>query len=335
MQRAFRVWRIDMFSGKLGRRTLTHVLMALAIVVLAVPAFAQTGRIQGKVTDEAGKPVDGAKITVSTIPDTGGQKWEATSDKNGNYIIGTLPKSGNYLVHAEKSGAGVDEARAAVRLGNFTALNFSLSNKARVSEEQASKNAAIKKFFDEGVAAANAGNHQAAVDAFNNAATQMQTCSDCYYNIGVSEVQLKDYDKAEAAYKKAIELRPSYPEAYNALAAMYTSQKKMDLAAAAASKAAELSAATPGGGSPDSMYSAGVGLWNANKFPEAQAAFEGAIKADPNHADSHFMLGKVFLNLGKLPEAAAEFDTYLKLAPTGKNAAEAKTTYDALKPMLK
>src|SRR5437667_386258 len=176
MQRAFRVWRIDMFSGKLGRRTLTHVLMALAIVVLAVPAFAQTGRIQGKVTDEAGKPVDGAKITVSTIPDTGGQKWEATSDKNG------------------------------------------------------------------------------------------------YYNIGVSEVQLKDYDKAEAAYKKAIELRPSYPEAYNALAAMYTSQKKMDLAAAAASKAAELSAATPGGGSPDSMYSAGVGLWNANKFPEAQAA---------------------------------------------------------------
>ena len=143
-----------MFSGK-RRRTLTHVLMALAIVVLAVPAFAQTGRIQGKVTDEAGKPVDGAKITVSTIPDTGGQKWEATSDKNGNYIIGTLPKSGNYLVHAEKSGAGVDEARAAVRLGNFTALNFSLSNKARVSEEQASKNAAIKKFFDEGVAAAN------------------------------------------------------------------------------------------------------------------------------------------------------------------------------------
>lgn len=324
-----------MCSGKFGRRMLTNGLMALAIVALAVPAFAQTGRIQGKVTDEAGKPVDGAKISVSTVPDTGGQKWEATSDKNGNYIIGTLPKSGQYLVHAEKAGSGVDEARAAVRLGNFTALNFALSNKARVSEEQAAKNVAIKKFFDDGVAAANAGNHQGAVDNFTQAIGAMPACSDCYYNIGVSQTQLKNYDAAEEAYKKAIELRPAYPEAYNALAANYTVQKKMDLAAAASAKAAELGASTPGGGSADSMYSAGVGLWNANKFPEAQAAFEAAIKSDANYADAHFMLAKVFLNLGKLPEAAGEFQAYLKLAPTGKNAAEAQTTYDALKPMLK
>jgi len=326
-----------MFSVTSARRSrwTFAVLIAVASVALAVPAFAQTGRIQGKVTDDAGKAVDGAKITVSAIPDTGGQKWEATTDKNGNYIIGTLPKSGNYLVHAEKNGVGMDEARATVRLGNFTALNFSLSAKARVSEAEAAKNAAIKKAFDEGVAAANAGNHQAAVDAFTAAATQMPSCADCYYNIGVSQTQLKNYDAAEAAYKKAIELRASYPEAYNALAAMYTSQKKMDLAAAAAAKAAELSAASPGGGSADSMYSAGVGLWNANKFPEAQQAFEGAIKADANHAEAHFMLAKVYLNLGKLPEAAAEFQSYLKIAPTGKNAKEAQTTYDALKPMLK
>ena len=169
-----------MFSLKFGRPTrwtLSELLTVLAFVVLAAPAFAQTGRIQGKVTDEAGKAVEGAKITVSAVPDNGGQKWEATSDKSGNYIIGTLPKSGNYKVHAEKSGTGIDEAQAAVRLGNFTALNFTLSNKARVTEEQAAKNVAIKKFFEEGVAAANAGNHQAAVDAFTTAATQMPTCA--------------------------------------------------------------------------------------------------------------------------------------------------------------
>jgi len=324
-----------MFSAQFGRRTLTTLWTALALVSFSASAMAQTGRVQGKVTDEAGKPVEGAKIVVSTVPDTGGQKWEATSDKNGNYIIGTLPKSGQYNLRAEKSGVGADEARATVRLGNFTSLNFSLSNKARVSDEQAAKNAAIKKFFDDGVAAANAGNHQGAVDAFTQAATQMPSCSDCYYNIGVSQAQLKNYDAAEAAYKKAIELRPAYPEAYNALAAMYTTQKKMDLAAAASSKAAELSASATGGGNAESMYSAGVGLWNANKFAEAQQAFEGAIKVDANFADAHFMLGKAYLNSGKLAEAAAEYQTYLKLAPTGKNAAEATATFDALKPMLK
>ena len=68
----------------------------------------------------------------------------------------------------------------------------------------------------------------------------------------------------------------------------------MDLAAAASAKSAELSIASGGGGNADSLYSAGVGLWNANKFAEAGTTFEAALKANPNHADSHFMLGKVY-----------------------------------------
>ncbi len=323
-----------MFSGKFGRRMLTTSWIAGAILACAMPALAQTGRIQGKVTDEKDAVVQGAKILVTAIPDQGGQKWQATSDKNGNYIIGTLPKSGQYLIVASKEGAGQDEARAAVKIGNFTTMNFKLSNRARVSEEQAKQNAAIKKFFEDGVVAANAGNHQAAVTAFTSAAVAMPTCADCWFNVGVSNQQLKNSAEAEAAFKKAIELRPSYPEAYNALAALYTADKKMDLAAEASSKSAELSVAS-GGGNADSLYSAGVGLWNANKFPEAGSTFEAAIKADANHAESHFMLGKVYLNLGKLKEAAGEYETYLKLQPAGKNAAEAKTTYEALKPMFK
>ena len=173
------------------------------------------------------------------------------------------------------------------------------------------------------------------MEAFTNAAVAMPTCADCYFNVGVSQQMMKNSEGAEAAFKKAIEIRPDYPEAYNALAALYTQDKKMDLAAAASSKAAELSVAAGGGGNADSLYSAGVGLWNANKFPEAGSTFEAAVKANPNHADSHFMLGKVNLNLGKLKEAAQEFEMYLKLEPNGKNAAEAKTTYEALKPMLK
>jgi tetratricopeptide (TPR) repeat protein len=322
-----------MFSGTFGRRTPTSWIAA-AFVVLAIPAWAQTGRIQGKVVDEKDTAVQGAQIVVTAIPDQGGQKWQATSDKNGNYIIGTLPKSGQYLIVASKDGLGTDEARAAVKIGNFTTMNFKLSRAARVSEEQAKKNLEIKKFFEAGVAAAQAGNHQAAVEAFTNAGTAMPTCADCFFNVGVSQQQLKNSEGAEAAFKKAIEIRPNYPEAYNALAALYTQDKKMDLAAAASAKAAELSVAA-GGGNADSLYSAGVGLWNANKFNEAGSAFEGAIKADPNHADAHFMLGKVNLNLGKLKEAAVEFETYLKLQPSGKNAGEAKTTFEALKPLIK
>jgi len=327
-----------MFSNIFSRRTrwaTAKVWATVAIVLFAVPALAQTGRVQGKVTDEAGKAVVDAKISVYMVTEPNGQKWQATSDKNGNYIIGTLPKSGNYVVHAEKEGAGVDESRAAVKLGNFTSLNLVLSTKARMTEEQAAKNASFKTSFNEGLAASTAGNHQVAIDAFMKAASAIPTCSECYYNIGVSQTNLKKYDEAEAAYKKAIELKPAYPEAYNALAEMYTQQNKVDMALAASQKAAELSSAAPGGGSADSLYNTGVHLWNANKFAEAQQQFEAALKLDPNYAEAHFMVAKAYLNAGKLKEAAAEYDAYLKMAPTGKNAAEAKTTSDALKPMLK
>jgi len=323
-----------MVSGKFRQRTLTSLIAGM-VLSFALPALAQTGRVQGKVVDQKDQPVPDAQILVTAIPDQGGQKWQAKSDKNGNYIIGTLPKSGQYLIVASKDGVGQDEARAAVKIGNFTTTNFKLSNAARVSEEQAKKNLEIKKFFEAGVAAANAGNHQGAVDAFTSAGEAMPTCADCYFNVGVSQQQLKNNAAAEAAFKKAIELRPNYPEAYNALAVLYTQDKKMDLAAEASAKAAELSISSAGGGNADSLYSAGVGLWNANKFAEAGSAFEAALKANPNHADSHFMLGKVNLNLGKLKEAAMEYEQYLKLDPNGKNAAEAKTTFEALKPMLK
>ena len=224
-----------------------------------------------------------------------------------------------------------------MKIGNFTVtLNFKLvSGAGRVTEAQAKQNAATKKLFEEGVAAVKAGNHQAAATAFAAATVAMPTCAECYFNLGVSHQQLKNSAEAEAAFKKVIELRPTYPDAYNALVALYTADEKMDLAAAASTKSAELSVASAGGGNAESLYSAGVGLWNANKFAEAGSTFESAIKVDPNHAESHFMLGKVYLNLGKLKEAAGEYEMYLKLQPTGKNAAEAKTTFEALKPMLK
>ncbi len=101
-----------MFSGQICRRMLTTSWIAAAALALAVPALAQTGRIQGKVTDEKDAAVQGAQILVTAIPDQGGQKWQATTDKNGNYIIGTLPKSGQYLVVANKEGVGSDENRA-------------------------------------------------------------------------------------------------------------------------------------------------------------------------------------------------------------------------------
>ena len=164
-------------------------------------------------------------------------------------------------------------------------------------------------------------------------------CAECYANIGTVQGQAKKYDEAEAAYKKAIELKPDFAEAYNGLANVYNAAKKFDLAAEASKKAMELATAPAAGGAPGApgaapaapsasqTFNQGVILWNAGKIPEAKAAFEAAVKADPNMADARYWLGMSLVNAGTpeaMKEAKPHFEAYLKLSPTGQYADTAK-----------
>ncbi len=66
-----------------------NLLMTLAIVLAACSlAFAQTGRLKGKVTDETGEPVSFANIVLEK---GGTMIGGATSDFDGNYDINPIP----------------------------------------------------------------------------------------------------------------------------------------------------------------------------------------------------------------------------------------------------
>jgi Flp pilus assembly protein TadD len=299
-----------MVYGNGGRRLRVTVFAALVALGLALPAAAQNILI-GKVTDVKGQPVDGASVTIEQP--SSGRKYETKTGKDGTYTqVGLI--AGAYSVTVTKEGVGTSKGNVNVRGGRVPA-NFVVGMTAGEG---------LSKTFNEGVAASAAGNFDDAIAKFNDALKTNPQCSDCYYNIGVANAGKKDYDKAEEAYKKAIEVKPS-AEAYNGLAGVYTSQRKFDQAQEAGKKAAELAAATPGGAaSPEVTYNQGVILWNAGKIAEAKAAFEQVIAAKPDHAEAHYQLGMALVNEGNLKGARGEFDTYIKLAPNGPNAAQAK-----------
>lgn len=311
------------------------LLVAVVAVFLAVPAAAQsTGMVKGKVIDDKGQPVEGAKVTIDFL-DGVNRKQETKTNKKGEFIqIGLFP--GNYKVTAEKEKLGSQAFDVRVRIGATADVNFQLvpGASAGMSKEDAAKNAELRKSFEEGVAASQAGNYDAAIAAFTHGTELHANCFDCWFNIGYAETQKKENDKAEAAYKKAIELKPDYAAAYNALATLYNNERKFDLAAQMSAKATELGTAAGGdaaGGNADAMYNQGVILWNAGKVAEAKKQFQNAIAANPNHAESHYQLGMALVNEGNLADAANEFDTYLKLAPEGPNAAQAKALVSQLK----
>ena len=322
-----------------GRPIWLLMFAALAALAIAMPAVAQMGGIvKGTVVDDKGQPVENAKVTI-TMPDTG-RKFETKTNKKGEYLqIGLAP--GSYVVAAEKDKLASAPAKASIRAGSPSELNLMVTAAGAAtptSKEGIAKAGALRTAFDAGVALSQAGKHEEAIAKFNEGLAVSPQCFDCYVNIGYSYAQLKDYDKAEAAYKKATEIKPDDPGGYNGLANIYNAQRKFDLATQASAKATELSTGTAGagaagggGGGADALFNQGVILWNGGKIAEAKKAFEAAIAANPNHAEAHYQLGMSLVNEGNLQGAATEFDTYLRLAPTGPNAATAKSLVAQLK----
>lgn len=313
------------------RTNLIRGVLALVVALgLCLPASAQsTGMVKGKVVDAKGQPVEGARILIEFAEGVT-RKNETKSNKKGEFIqIGLFP--GNYKVTASKEGVGAQTFEARVRLGAAAEVNFQLSPQAGMSEEDKKKTAALQASLTAGEEAFKAGKSDEAIAKFNEALAAVPTCHVCHYYIGASHAQKQQWAEAEAAFKKALELKADFPEAYSGLAGVYNSQKRFDDAAAASAKAAELSGTGGAGGNAAAIYNQGVVLWNAQKFGEAKAQFEKAVALDPSMADAWYQLGMANLNTGDMNGAVAAFEGYLKAAPDGPKAAEAKAIIGQLK----
>ena len=314
-------------------RLAAAAVAAIVMLAFAAGAGAQvTGMVKGKVTDASGAPVADAKVTIVQKGNKTGR--EVKTGKKGDFVqMGLNP--GIYVLTAEKGDLkGTLETQ--VHLGDAEDSIIKIGH-AGPSADQAAKSAALQKSFDEGVALSKSGKHDEAIAKFTETLGLAPNCQDCYYNIGYSNIQKKDYAAAEAAFKKALELKPDYVDAWNGLANVYNTQGKTDLAIEASGKAAQYSGASApaagggGGGSSSALYNQGVILWNAGKFPEAKEKFEAATKADPNNADAQYRLGMANVNLGDMPGAVSAFEAYLKAAPTGPHADEVKGFIAAMK----
>ena len=318
-------------------RPLILSLAVLAAMLFGNAALAQTGQVKGKVVDVKNQPIEGAQVVIE-MTDGMTRKYTVKTNRRGEFIqIGLQP--GQYKITASKDGMSQSFPQ---RIGlDMAEVNFTLKpgSTAEVSEEDRKKvearNAAIRAAFDAGVKLGSEGKYDEGVAKFNEVIAALPNCVECYANIGEFQARAQKFEQAEAAYKKAIELDPKFATAYAGLATLYNQQKRFKEAQEMSALATKHTTAGGGTASPETLYNQGAIAWNSNNFPEAQEKFEAAVKANPSYAEAHFMLGKVYINLGKLAEAVTEFETYLKLAPTGPNAKEAQTNFEALKSYRK
>ena len=162
----------------------------------------------------------------------------------------------------------------------------------------------------------------------NQILTTNPSIPEVQYNLGYIYTQKKDWANAEAAYKKALELKPSYNEASLGLARVYQESGQGDKAVELMNKAAAANE-----GDAKVQFNLGVFNLNSGKSEEAMAAFQKAAAADPANAEPYFYIGTILVGQNKVPDAVASLEKYLSMNPTNpQNVATAQGLLQALKP---
>src|SRR5215831_11092992 len=156
-------------------KLVSKFLPVLVVALLAaVPGFAQTGNLMGKVVDADGKPMNGVTISIERQGVT--QHFEVKTDKNGNYVHAGLP-TGQYKVTVVKDGKPLMALDGRVSFGQDAKLDFDLKNAAAANAagaanneeakkkraEEIAKNEAIKASFEGGRTAMQAKNYDEAI----------------------------------------------------------------------------------------------------------------------------------------------------------------------------
>ena len=298
--------------------------LVAAFALAAGEARAQTGTARGKVLDQKGEPIVDAKIVLEY---QGGvaRKYETKTNKKGEYTQVGLA-SGTYRITASKEGLAPFFIETRISLGEATYVpDIKLASAQAVAQAAAAQAAdEITPAFNAAVELARAGKLDEAEAAYKALAVKAPSIPEIHLNLGFLYRQKKDWAAAEAAYNKALELRPNYSDANAGLLAVYQASGQADKAAALATSA---------GGDAKVQFDMGATYLNAGKYEEALAAFQKAAAADPSNPETYYHLGTIYVGMNKIAEARTNLEKYVSMNP--KNAQNLATAQGLLQALPK
>ncbi len=309
------------------------VLLTVLLGVAGVPVYGQSwagkGRLQGSVKDEAGKPVEGARITLRNGNDAVDPKKDGpallTTDKNGKWSILGLT-GGGWGILIEKPGFIPSEGRVSVN--EYTVaqpLNITLKvipKEVIQKAEKESTTGQAKSAIEKGNALLAQEKYADARAAYEEGMTKLEDKS-LHPAIlrAISESYFKESktDQAIETLKRALAVAPDDPVTLQLLVNLL-------VGASREAEAQTYMAKLPQGTKVDSntLLNLGIKSFNSGKMDEALAQFDRVVSENPELSDAYYYRALVRMNKNQKKEAKADLQKLLQLDPNSKYAKEAQ-----------
>jgi tetratricopeptide (TPR) repeat protein len=268
------------------------------------------------------------------------QKYRTKTDKNGNFIHLNV-YTGPYRIILKKEGVGeasfdfdIHEMGSTQKAPEFKLVSPgraapSGSGLAPAGAPSAGVSPADAGRLVADLNAARALSEQGKVDeaiaAYEAIAARATQISLVHYGLANASKRKGDLARAEAEYRRSIELDPGFVDGYVGLATLLAEGGKRDHAIEVVKQGAAANEKSSG-----LQYALGVLEVGAGDNAAAKAAFLKAEALDPQNAETQYHLATVALNMNNRAEAVTRLERFLAAAPDNPNAAVAKALLAAL-----
>ena len=306
-------------------RGLLVVALLLAAAVPSVAAQARSGRMGGRVVDEAGEPLANVAI-LAEAPDR--EPVESVTDDGGRFsAIGFT--TGQWRVTATLEGYEVPPQTLRVSQSGSASANFSmtrirsgferlLGDEALEGLDAAALEADLKAADD----AFEAQDYDTAIAGYTELLAVVPGLTYLHLSIGGSHRAKGEYEMALASYEK-LAGDPDHGETAKVdIARTRLAMGDLDAAAGIAGAGADASR--------EDLYNLGEVDFARGEVDAAAGWYEKATMVDPNWEKPWFKLALVALNKGDMETAKQNFQKVVDIAPDSEDGVQAQATLSAL-----
>jgi tetratricopeptide (TPR) repeat protein len=305
------------------RQRSVFVALALVLASMLLPAsgldaqsWSGRGRLQGEVTDEAGKAIQGAKVILRA--ENGEGPAALVTDKKGRWsYLGLAGGSWTMRVEAE----GFVPTEGAVRVNEFGTAP-TLEVKLRKAEPVATgPGDEVMAAVDRGNQLLDGGQFAAARAEYEKALALLEPAQRGPLLRGIARTYFQEGNKAQAiaTLEQVLATTPDEVETLRLLINLLVAEGREE-------EARGYMARLPAGSSvdADTLLNLGISHYNGGKLEEALAEFSRVVGEHPELPDAYYYRGLAHLGLGHAAEAKADFEKVLSLAPEHPNAGDCR-----------